>query len=317
MTTDSWPRGLPMRLVECVANVSEGRDEELVRTVAEAAEIEGQSWLLDISSDCDHNRSVITLAALPEAAVEAALSLIGEAVKRIDLRRHKGVHPRIGAADVVPLIPLRGVLLDQCVTYARKLAQRTAEAYKLPVYLYGAAAQRPDRRFLASIRQGGFETLREEISLRPGRRPDLGPDRVHPSAGAACIGARPLLIAFNVYLKDAGLETARAIAARIRTRDGGLPGVQALGLDIAARDQVQVSMNLYDFAQTSPRAAFDEVQRLAAEMDAEADCSELVGLIPAAALSESDVEHMKLLDFTPSRLIETRTAEVLLSGRQD
>ncbi|HSR70678.1 MAG TPA: glutamate formimidoyltransferase [Acidobacteriota bacterium] len=306
-----------MRLVECVANVSEGRNAELVRAVAAAAEIEEASWLLDISSDADHNRSVITLAALPEVVTEAALGLIGEALKRIDLRQHKGVHPRIGAADVIPLVPLRGVLLDQCVTQARQLAQRTAEAYKLPVYLYGAAAQRPDRRFLAPIRQGGFESLREEISSRPGRRPDFGPDRIHPSGGAVCIGARALLIAFNVYLKDASMDVARAIAARIRTRDGGPPGVQALGLHIAARKRVQVSMNLYDFAQTTPRAAFDQVQRLAAEMGTEAESSELVGLIPSAALAEGDAEHMKLLDFTPSRLIEKRIAEVILGSRQE
>ncbi|HSR53567.1 MAG TPA: glutamate formimidoyltransferase [Acidobacteriota bacterium] len=315
MSSDPWARGLPMQLVECVANISEGRDAEVVQRVAESCSAADQSWLLDVSSDVDHHRSVITFAARPEAVLDACLSLIGEAVRRIDLRRHQGVHPRIGAADVIPLVPLRGVLLDQCVTLARKLARRTAEAHRLPVYLYGAAAQRPDRRFLASIRRGGFEGLSEEISAQAGRRPDFGPDRVHASAGAVCIGARPLLIAFNVYLEGGDVETARAIAARVRTRDGGLPGVQALGLHIAVRDQAQVSMNLYDFAQTSPRAAFDEVRRLARQRGADTHSSELVGLIPAAALAEGDAEHMILRDFTPSRVLETRVAEVILAER--
>ena len=235
---------------------------------------------LDRTSDADHNRTVLTIAGRPEPVLQGLFNAVEAAVARIDLRRHRGVHPRLGAADVVPLVPIRNITLADCALLARQLGRRIGDELDLPVYLYGEAATRRERRNLADIRRGEYEALVRDIH-DPRRAPDFGPVKVGP-AGAVVVGARPILIAFNVFLRTADVAVARAVARRIRERDGGLPGVRALGLLVDG--QAQVSMNLVDYPATSPRAAVDAIQRQAVRHAVELDRSELIGLIPQSAL---------------------------------
>ena len=269
-------------LVESVPNYSEGRRPEVVDRLAGAIAATRGAYLLDRTSDVSHNRSVLTLAG-EAGPVEAALeSTIEVAIREIDMERHTGEHPRIGAVDVIPFVPLGDTTIDDCVGLARTFGHRIAERFELPVYLYARAAMRPDRVRLVDVRRGGYEGLRDEIG-RPGREPDFGPARTHPRAGAVAVGARPFLIAWNINLESADVELAKRIARRVRESGGGLPAVQANGFMIEELGCAQVSMNLLDFATTPIWRAWEAVRELAVEEGIGLRESELIGLAPLAA----------------------------------
>jgi glutamate formiminotransferase len=256
--------------------------------------------LLDHSSDPDHNRSVLTVVGPPAAVLEGLLAAVRVAAARINLFEHRGEHPRLGAADVLPLVPIQGITLAECVTLAEQLGAQIAEELDLPVYLYAAAARRPARRRLPDIRQGEFEDLVRTIG-EPHRAPDFGPARIGP-AGAVVVGARPFLVAYNVYLQSADVELAKAIAKRIRESSGGFPAVQAKGFLVEG--QAQVSMNLLDTAQTPLHVVYDEILRLAAEQGSAVDRSELIGLMPQSVIFAAAAHYLRLGDFPPARTIE-------------
>lgn len=298
-----------MRLVECVPNFSEGRRPEVVDAIRRAIAAAPRTAVLDASADASHHRSVVTFVADPDHAADAAFAGIARAVAGIDLTRHSGEHPRIGAADVVPFVPLPqyGTTMADCVALARALGERVGRELGVPVYLYERAAARPDRRNLADVRRGGFEALRDTLGTDPDRAPDFGPPRVHPTAGAVAVGARPFLVAFNVYLGGAEhLAAARAVARAVRESSGGLPAVKAIGLLVDG--QAQVSMNLVDLDRTPLAAAFARVEAEARARGAEVTWSELVGLLPARALDGTTPERLRLRDFSPDRVLEARLA---------
>jgi glutamate formiminotransferase len=291
-------------LLECVPNLSEGRRPEVVARLASAAAGRGVQ-LLDVSSDPDHNRSVFTLAGEPETLIAALLALCEAAIAEIDLRGHQGVHPRIGAVDVVPFVPLGDTPMAVAVGTARRLAQELARRFTLPVYLYEDAAARPERRSLAAIRRGGFEGLAGKLA-DPVWKPDYGPARPHPSAGATVVGARFFLIACNAILDTADVAVARAVAAAVRESGGGLPAVKALGFYLASRGRAQVSMNLVDFRRTSLKQALDRVREEAAARGARVVASELVGLLPQQAALDAAREALQLPALGAGRLLEER-----------
>jgi glutamate formiminotransferase len=328
----------PDRLVECVPNVSEGRRPEVVDEIV-AAFAGPQVLVLDRSSDPDHDRSVLTLAGPGPALVEAAVAGAAACARLIDLRRHRGVHPRMGALDVLPFVPLGAATtlrggadpdLD-CAALAVRAGRRIAEEAGIPVYLYGAAARRPERATLPAVRARGRQALRAapeaadaqaaasaapetEPAVRRAAAvaaPDLGGPGLHPTAGATAVGARGVLVAYNVDLADADLALARSIATAVRERDGGLPAVRAMGVELAGRGLVQVSMNLLDFRVTPPAVAFAAVARLAGLAGARVVRSEVVGLVPAAALAGTDPAALRLDGFTPDLLLEERLAAAL------
>ncbi|HXF95397.1 MAG TPA: glutamate formimidoyltransferase, partial [Gemmatimonadales bacterium] len=235
---------MPAPLVECVPNFSEGRDPAVLDALRAAITSVPGTRLLDVQADASHHRSVFTFVAPPEAALEAAFRAIRVARDRIDLTAHRGEHPRMGAADVVPFIPVRAVTMDDCVALARRLGERVGSELEIPVFLYARAATRPDRERLPDIRKGEFEGLRDRIGVDPAADPDFGPRRIHPTAGAIAIGARPFLVAYNIYLDTPDVGIAKDIAKKIRTSSGGLPAVQASGFEVGGR--AQVSMNLLD-----------------------------------------------------------------------
>ena len=292
-------------LVECVPNFSEGRDLAKIDAIAAQVRAAG-AVVLDRTSDPDHNRSVITFSAPAGVVEEAAFRAVRQAVATIDLRVHQGVHPRIGAADVVPFVPWRGVTLEECAEIAKRTARRIWQELGVPVYLYEAAALRPENRNLADIRRGNFEGLQAEVRVNPLRRPDFGGAELHPSAGAVVVGARKFLIAFNVNLATADIEVARRIARKVRFSSGGLPAVKAMGVPVAKR--AQVSMNLVDFEQTSVLEAFDAVSAEAAHEGVAVAGSELIGLIPQKALDGIDPAHLSIENFDPSMILENRLA---------
>jgi glutamate formiminotransferase len=269
------------RLVESVPNVSEGRRLEVVDHLAAALEVPGVH-LLDRTSDTDHNRSVFTVAGPAGAVAEALEQLVGRALDVIDMATHVGEHPRIGAVDVVPFVPLADTTMAECVDLAHTFGRRIADRFDLPVYFYAQAALRPDRVKLADVRRGQFERLREEIAQH-GREPDAGPARVHPRGGATAVGARPFLVAWNIDLATDDLEAAKRIARRVRESGGGLPRVQANGFWIADRGRAQVSMNLLDTSVTPMWRVWEEVADLAEDEGVEPVASELIGLAPLAA----------------------------------
>ena len=318
-------------LVEVVPNISEGRRRAVVRGLAAAvAQVPG-AWLLDHTSDADHHRSVITAVGTHAGALTAMEALVAGAIERIDMRAHRGQHPRIGAVDVIPFVPLRGSSLTDCVALARRLGRSLAERHELPVYLYGAAATGPHPRRLAALRKPGFEGLGEALG-GPDGAPDFGPPRPHPTAGAVAVGARDVLIAWNIQLATTDVSVAREIAGRVRERGGGLPGVQALGLLLAREGHAQVSMNLLDHVTTPLWRVWEEVGAMAASRDTRVLDSELVGLVPAAALDavadhvEAPIElaaearwaaaaaWLRLRDFSASRVLEARLGQVLAGG---
>ncbi|MBV8201987.1 MAG: glutamate formimidoyltransferase [Acidobacteria bacterium] len=291
-------------MLECVPNLSEGRRPEVVARLAAAVSAPGVR-LLDVSSDPDHNRSVLTLAGEPEDLIAGLLALYEAALGEIDLRRHRGVHPRIGAVDVVPFVPLGGATMALAVATARRLAAEVGRRFDLPVYLYEEAAARPERRSLAAIRRGGFEGFARKLS-DPLWAPDHGPARLHPGAGATVIGARFFLIACNAVLDTADASVARAVAAAVRESGGGLPAVRALGFYLASRGCAQVSMNLTDFRRTSMAQALDRVREEAAARGAKVVASELVGLLPQQAALDAVRDSLQLPALGPDQLLEER-----------
>lgn len=295
----------PPGLISCVPNFSEGRRLEVVDKLCAAVDLQTGSWLLDRHSDPDHNRSVLTIAGIPAAVSAATFAAATTAVELIDLRRHQGVHPRMGAVDVVPLVPLGDTPLEACVELAQGLGARLGAKLEIPVYLYGAAALRGHPDALNQLRGEGFESL-----LALGERlptPDFGPPRLHPSAGAVAVGARPPLIAFNLILRSGGAQGARRLARRLRGTSGGLPGVQALGLWLESREAAQVSMNLLDYRTTGLAQVLDRALDEAETEGIEIDSGELVGLLPAAALKDLDRFDLAGLP-GPGSTIEARLA---------
>lgn len=296
-----------MSLVECVPNFSDGRDPAVLQAILGAlGEVPGVS-VLDTSADRDHNRAVVTFAGAPDAVAAGAFAAAREASRRIDLTRHRGVHPRMGATDVLPLVPLAGTSTADCVALAHALGARIGAELAIPVYYYGAAALRPERRALPDVRRGGFEALREAIGRDPARRPDAGPARIHPTAGATAVGVRPFLIALNVDLETTDVRVAREIARAIRESSGGLPAVRALGLFLPERGVAQVSMNLCDHRRTGILSVFAEIERRAGELGVAVRRSELIGLAPREALDAEVARRIRLTDFDPeTRIVEAR-----------
>ena len=302
-----------MKLVECVPNFSEGRRPEVIEAIRAAiASVEGVS-VLDVSSDASHNRSVITFVAPVETAVEAAFAGVRAAAERIDLCKHSGEHPRIGATDVVPFIPLEGSTMEDCIALARQLGERVGSELRIPVYLYERAATTPARENLADVRRGEFEGLREELGKNPARNPDFGPSQIHPTCGAIAIGARPFLVAYNIYLGPASnLQIAKNIAKAVRGSSGGFKYVKGLGLEVDG--QAQVSMNLVDTEETPLHIAFDFVKLRAEAEGAPVTWSEIVGLVPERVLVDTAVSHLQLRQFTPKQVLERQVREIMSGG---
>lgn len=302
-----------MKLVECVPNFSEGRRPEVVQAIRDAiAAVDGVS-VLDVSSDASHNRSVITFIAPVDRAVDAAFAGIRAAAERIDLCQHTGEHPRIGATDVVPFIPLEGSTMEDCIALARNLGERVGRELEIPVYLYERAATTPARENLADVRRGEFEGLREELGKNPARNPDFGPQKIHPTCGAIAIGARPFLVAYNIYLGPAtNLQIAKNIAKAVRGSSGGFRYVKGLGLEVDG--QAQVSMNLVDTERTPLHNAFDFVKMRAEAEGAQVTWSEIVGLVPERVLFDTAVSHLQLRQFTPAQVLERQVRQVMSGG---
>ena len=298
-------------LVECVPNFSEGRDKARVDAIVDAMKVPGV-YLLDREMDADHNRCVITLVGEREAVQEAAIRGVGKAAELIDLTKHQGAHPRMGAADVVPFIPIDGVTIEDCVAMARHVGAEIWKRYQIPVYLYEAAATSPERTNLENIRRGQFEGIRDEIATNPVRRPDFGEPRVHPTAGATVVGARKFLIAYNVFLNTPDVDIAKKIAKAVRFSSGGLRFVKGAGFLV--RGLAQVSMNLTDFEQTPVHRVFELVKREAARYGVMPISSEIVGLIPKKALEQAAEWFLQVENFDSSLILENRLAAVV-SGK--
>jgi len=297
------------RSIECVPNFSEGRDLAKVDALVEAMSGVTGAWVLDRASDADHNRSVVTLAGEPEAIAEAAIRGVGKAAELIDMTRQTGAHPRIGATDVLPFIPLDGVSMQECVALARRVGQEIWERYRIPIYFYEAAASRPERVNLENIRKGQFEGLLVDALRDPDRCPDIGEPRLHPTAGATAVGARKLLIAYNIHLNTNDVSVAKKIAKAIRYSGGGLRHVKAIGVDLKARGLAQVSINLTDFEQTPLHRVFEMVKNEAARHGSIVTGSEIVGLVPRKAIELSAEYYLQLENFSPARVLENRLAE--------
>jgi glutamate formiminotransferase/formiminotetrahydrofolate cyclodeaminase len=298
-------------LVECVPNFSEGRDRAKVDAIVDAMKVDGV-YLLDRESDFDHNRSVITLVGEREAIQEAAIRGVGKAAELIDLNVHSGAHPRMGAADVVPFIPIDGVTIEDCVAMARHVGEEIWKRFQIPVYLYEAAATTPERQGLENVRRGQFEGIRAEIATSAARKPDFGEARVHPTAGVTAVGARKFLVAYNVFLNTADVEIAKKIAKAARASNGGLRFVKGAGFLV--RGMAQVSMNLTDFEQTPVHRVFEMVKREAARYGVNPVSSEIVGLIPKKALEAAAEWFLQVENFDSSLILENRLAAVM-SGK--
>lgn len=302
-----------MKLVECVPNFSEGRRPEVIATIRDAIAAFDGVAILDVSSDPSHNRTVVTFVAPVDVAVDAALAGMRTAAAHIDLTTHQGEHPRIGATDVVPFIPLEGATMDDCIALARSLGERAAAELGIPIFLYERAATMPSRENLADVRRGEFEGLRDEIASNPARRPDFGEARVHPTAGATAVGARPFLVAYNVYLGGREhLQVAKDIAKALRHSSGGLRYVKGLGLEVDG--QAQVSMNLVDVDKTPLYRAFDMVKMEAQAHGVSPTWSEIVGLVPESALFATAARHLQLRGFSPELVLERKVREAVSGG---
>src|SRR5690349_18059166 len=295
-------------LVECVPNFSEGRDKAKVDAIVEAMKVPGVV-LLDREMDSDHNRCVITIVGGRDSIAEAAIRGVGKASELIDLTRHQGAHPRMGAADVVPFIPIDGVTIEDCVAMARRVGEEIWKRYQIPVYLYEAAAATPERQNLENIRRGQFEGFRDEVKTNPARCPDFGEARLHPTAGATVVGARKFLIAYNIYLNTADVHIAKKIAKAVRFSSGGLRYVKGMGVPV--RGLAQVSMNLTDFEQTPIARVFEFVRREAARYGVMPLSSEIVGLIPKKALEQAAEWFLQVENFDSSLILENRLAGVM------
>jgi glutamate formiminotransferase/formiminotetrahydrofolate cyclodeaminase len=302
-----------MKMIECVPNFSEGRRPEVIAAIRDAISAVPGVAMLDVSSDPSHNRTVVTFAAPVESAVCAAFAGIAKARELIDLTQHSGEHPRIGATDVCPFIPLDGATMGDCVALARALGEKVGTELGIPVFLYERAATRPDRANLADIRRGEFEKARDEIGTNPDRVPDFGPNKIHPTAGATVIGARPFLVAFNVYLGPAtNLAVAKEVAKAVRTSGGGLPAVKGLGLEVDG--QAQVSMNLVDTDTTPIWRAYDTVKAEAEKRGVSPTWSEIVGLVPERVLFETAAHHIQLKGISNAMLLEAKVRGAMTGG---
>lgn len=302
-----------MSLVECVPNFSEGRDQSTIDAIRDAiASVEGVV-VLDVSSDPSHNRTVVTFVASVDTAGEAAFRGIKCASERIDLNKHSGEHPRIGATDVCPFIPLEGASMEDCIVLARTLGLRVGTELGIPVFLYERAASRPDRTNLADVRRGEFELAREEIGKNPNRVPDFGPNKIHATAGATVIGARPFLVAYNVYLGGKeNIQVAKNVAKAVRGSSGGLKGVKGLGMEVDG--QAQVSMNLVDLDATPLHRAYEMVKMEAEAQGVTPTWSEIVGLVPERALFEAAARHLRWRDYKPDFVLERKVRAAASGG---
>jgi glutamate formiminotransferase/formiminotetrahydrofolate cyclodeaminase len=304
------------RMVECVPNFSEGKRPEVIeKIIAEIKAVKDVAFL-DKEMDKDHNRAVISFVGSPEGIKEAAFKAISKATELIDMNKHKGEHPRLGATDVVPLIPIAGISMDECVKLAHELAREVAEKLNIPIYLYEGAATRPDRINLAEIRKGEYEGLRKQIETNPDRKPDYGPTKMHPTAGATVIGARMPLIAFNVYLETKDVKVAKKIAQAIRFGDGGLRYVKALGFAIKERGLVQVSMNLVNYLGTPIFRVFEMIKSEADRYGVSIVSSEVVGLTPMEALVNVADFYLKLENFRKEQILENRLMHLASSQKE-
>ncbi|HEU5410028.1 MAG TPA: glutamate formimidoyltransferase [Candidatus Acidoferrales bacterium] len=299
------------RLIECVPNFSEGRDAAKIDALVAAMQSVEGVYVLDRESDADHNRCVITLAGEPEPVAEAALRGVGKALELIDLTKHSGAHPRLGATDVVPFIPVDGVSIEDCVALAKKTGAEIWNRYKIPVYFYEAAAARPERVNLENVRKGQFEGVREEVLTNPQRSPDIGEARLHPTAGAVIVGARKFLIAYNINLNTPDVSVANKIARAIRFSSGGLRYVKSMGVDLKARKVAQVSINMTDYEQTPLHRVFEMVRSEAARYGASIIGSEIVGLVPKRAIEMTADFYLKFENFSPAQVFENRLAAAL------
>jgi len=295
-----------MKIIECIPNFSEGRDSGIITAIADAATTVAGVRVLDFSMDCDHNRSVLTFIGTPEAVLKGAIAACGRAAELIDMRGHVGIHPRIGAVDVVPFVPLEDAQMADAIEIAHRFGRVFAREHDVPVYFYGEAALSRERKRLADVRRGQYEALGDRMD-DPAWRPDISPDKsgFNPRLGATAVGARKPLIAFNINLDSNDIGLAREIARSIRHSSGGLRHVQALGMLLRSRNIAQVSMNLTDYEVTSIRAVFDTVHKQAAQKGVDILESELIGLIPRAALEGIPLDQIKLLDFCEERIIES------------
>jgi len=305
------------RLIECVPNFSEGRDPAKVDAIVGAMSAIPGVYVLDREMDADHNRCVVTLAGEPDVVAEAALRGAGKAMELIDLNHHTGAHPRVGATDVVPFIPIEGVTVEDCVALARRVGQEIWSRYRIPVFFYEAAAVRPERVNLENIRRGQFEGLREEMKKNHDRQPDIGEPKVHPTAGVTVVGARKFLIAYNVNLNTPDIGIANKIAKAIRFSSGGLRYVKSMGVDLKARHLAQVSINLTDFEQTPMHRVYEMVKREAARYGVMPVGSEIVGLVPKKAIEMAADFFLQLENFSPSQVFENKLEAALLGVPRD
>jgi glutamate formiminotransferase / formiminotetrahydrofolate cyclodeaminase len=295
-------------IIECVPNFSEGRDKAKIDSILEAMKMDGV-YLLDREMDADHNRCVVTLVGDREPLMEAVLRGVGKAAELIDLTKHQGAHPRMGATDVVPFIPIEGVTLEDCVQMARHVGEQIWKRFQIPVYLYEAAAQRPERTNLENIRRGQFEGIRDDIATNPARMPDFGEPRVHPTAGATVVGARKFLVAYNVYLNTSDVDVAKKVGKAVRFSNGGLRYVKGMGIPV--RGLAQVSMNLTDTDQTPIARVYEYVKREAARYGVMPLSSEIVGLIPKKSLEDAAEWFLQIENFDSSMILENRLAAVM------
>jgi len=297
------------KIIECVPNFSEGRRPEVLEAIMnEIKAVEGVR-LLDHTHDFDHNRAVFTLVGAPEPMKKAVFSAVAKAAELIDMEKHSGEHPRIGATDVVPFIPIKNTSIDECITLAREVGKEIGDKLGIPVYLYEYAATREDRRNLAKVRNGQYEGLKVAIQTDPNRKPDFGPEKLHPSAGATVVGARMPLIAYNVNLDTDDIELAKYIAKTIREKDGGFKNVKALGLEIKERGIVQVSMNLTNYQVTPIYKVYDRISEMAKAANVKVLESEVIGLLPLSSMVECAKYYLKAVDFKDEQLLEPRIWE--------
>src|SRR6266852_6032502 len=299
------------RLIECVPNFSEGRDPAKVDAIVAAMSSVPGVYVLDREMDADHNRCVITLAGEPDAVAEAAILGTGKAMELIDLTKHSGAHPRVGATDVLPFIPIDGVTIEDCVALARRVGNEIWKRYRIPVFFYEAAATRPDRVNLENVRRGQFEGLREELKKNHERQPDVGEPKVHPTAGVTVVGARKFLVAYNVNLNTSDIGIANKIARAIRFSNGGFRYVKSMGVELKARNLAQVSINLTDYEQTPMHRVYAAVKREAERYGVMPVGSEIVGLVPKKAIEMAADYFLQLENFSPSQVFENKLALAL------
>jgi glutamate formiminotransferase/formiminotetrahydrofolate cyclodeaminase len=299
------------RLIECVPNFSEGRDPAKVDSIVQAMSSVPGVYVLDREMDADHNRCVITLAGEPEAVAEAAIRGTGRAMELIDMNQHTGAHPRVGATDVIPFVPIEGVTIEDCVALARRVGNEIWKRHRIPIFFYEAAATRPDRVNLENVRRGQFEGLREEMKKNHDRQPDVGEPKLHPTAGVTVVGARKFLIAYNVNLNTSDLTIANKIAKAIRFSSGGLRYVKSMGVELKARNLAQVSINLTDFESTPMHRVYEMVKREAARYGVMPVGSEIVGLVPKKAIEMAADFFLQLENFSPSQVFENKLSTVL------